>query len=736
MPSRKSRGNNKRSSQKNTKKGSNGSSRKSFFSAPVIVAIILVVLVLLVVIFWTAIARWLNQLGSDTVSALNNAWLAIFRLMGAGVILAGIAVIGILVIIGWPRPFIRNWNYWLGAAFFMAAVWGILGMLRPDTGTLSQVTLGGYTGQAIATGSLVAGIFIVLGLIVLGVILVAPEWVWSRVKHTSRGTAEVVGEVVDVVKENNNKKKLVPEHVTEEEEDEEKPEPPKPAEAPARTDTAVMDRMRSTITIGGWSLPNINILEKVAEFVISDAEIEKRKTTIEEALASYGVEATVIEVNRGPTVTQFGVEPGWDRKFKDIRERDDEGNVNVRQEEISRQRVKVERINSLANDLALALAAPSIRIEAPVPGKSMVGIEVPNTTFGSVGLRGVMESTAFQKLLAKSKLAMALGKGAGGETVVADLAKMPHLLIAGATGSGKSVCLNSVICCLMMNNTPDAVHFVMIDPKRVELVNYNNIPHLVSPVVVDTDKAIMALRWLNMEMDSRYKRFSAVKCRNIEDYNKNRQPADSMPYVVVVIDELADLMMAAFDEVEHSLCRLAQLARATGIHLIVATQRPSVDVVTGLIKANFPTRITFALTSQVDSRTIIDSAGAEKLLGRGDMLFMAQDSAKPKRLQGTMVSDPEIERLVTFWANQRRPESHAVDFEEMAQSTADGKKQPEDELLDKARQLALESKDVSASYLQRKLQIGFPRAARLMDKLKEEGFGKEKAGEKEGKEGG
>ncbi len=723
MPAKKSRGNNKRSSQKNGKKGSDKSFLKFLFSAPVLLGILFVIIICLLIAFWPAIASWFNQLGEAIRSALFNTWLGIFGLMGAGVILAIIAFIGILIIIGWPGLFFRNWNYWLGTAFFMTAAWGLLGFLRPDTGTLSQVTLGGYVGQAIITKSPVAGAFILVGLVIVGIVLVAPEWTWNRIKHTSKGTAKAVGEIVEVVKENNNKKKPLP--MTEDEE----PGPvvqEKPAEVPVQKDTAVMDRLRSTITVGGWSLPTINILEKVTEFVISDAEIEKRKTTIEDALASYGVEAKVIEVNRGPTVTQFGVEPGWDRKYKDIRERDKDGVLSVRQEEVARQRVKVERINSLSNDLALALAAPSIRIEAPVPGKSMVGIEVPNTTFGSVGLRGVMESTAFQKMLAKSKLAIALGKGAGGETVVADLAKMPHLLIAGATGSGKSVCLNSVICCLMMNNTPDAVHFVMVDPKRVELVNYNNIPHLVSPVVVDTDKAIMSLRWLNMEMDSRYKRFSATKCRNIEDYNKNKQPSESMPYIIVVIDELADLMMAAFDEVEHALCRLAQLARATGIHLIVATQRPSVDVVTGLIKANFPTRITFALTSQVDSRTIIDSAGAEKLLGRGDMLYMPQDVAKPKRLQGTMVGDPEIERLVTFWANQRRPETHVVNFEDMAQSTAEGKKQPEDEMLDKARQLALESKEVSASYLQRKLQIGFPRAARLMDKLKEEGFGKEK----------
>jgi len=726
MPARKSRGNNsQKSSQKKAGKGSGNAFLSFLFSPPVLLAIIFVIAVCLAVAFWPVIIEAMGELGSEIASALDIAGANIVRLTGLGVIFAIIAIIGLLVIIGRPSSFARNWNYYIAAAAFMTVAWGILSFLRPSSsGILAQVTLGGRIGQAIVTDSLVVGILILLALVLLGVFLVAPEWTLGLFKRTARGTAGAVGGMAEAIK-SNAKGKALPATKAEGElplKDVKHEEPAAPA------DTAVMDRLRSGITVGGWSLPNINILDRIAETVISDSEIEKRRDTIEEALASYGVEARVIEVNRGPTVTQFGVEPGWDRKFREIREKDRDGNVSTRQEEVGRTRVKVERINSLSNDLALALAAPSIRIEAPVPGKSMVGIEVPNTTFGSVGLRGVMESTAFQKMLAKSHLAIALGKGAGGETIVADLTKMPHLLIAGATGSGKSVCLNSIICCLMMNNTPDAVRFVMVDPKRVELVNYNSIPHLVSPVVVDTEKAVMALRWLSAEMDIRYKRFSAGKARNIEDFNKNRQPSECMPYIIIVIDELADLMMAAYDEVEHALCRLAQLARATGIHLIVATQRPSVDVVTGLIKANFPTRMSFALTSQVDSRTIIDSAGAEKLLGRGDMLYMPQDASKPKRLQGTMVGDAEIERLVNFWANQRRQEAQSVKFEEMAQAGADGKKSAEDELLDKARQLALESKDISASYLQRKLQIGFPRAARIMDKLKEEGFGKEKGG--------
>ncbi|MFA5400668.1 MAG: DNA translocase FtsK [Dehalococcoidia bacterium] len=730
MPARKSSStNSKKPSQKKSGKGSGNAFLHFLFSPPVLLAIIFVIAVCLIVALWALITQAMGELGAEIASALDAAGANIVSLMGLGVIFVIIAVIGLLVIIGRPSFFARNWNYFIAAAAFMTAAWGLLSYLRPSgSGILAQVTLGGLIGQAIVTDSPVIGMLIILALVLLGVFLVAPEWTLGLFKRTAKGTAGAVGGIAEAVKDSNSQKKALPPVKATEEKQTALIE--KGEEPVAPIDTAVMDRLRSGIIVGGWSLPNINILDRIAETVISDSEIEKRRETIEEALASYGVEAKVIEVNRGPTVTQFGVEPGWDRKFKEVREKDRDGNVSSRQEEVGRTRVKVERINSLSNDLALALAAPSIRIEAPVPGKSMVGIEVPNTTFGSVGLRGVMESTAFQKMLAKSHLAIALGKGAGGETIVADLTKMPHLLIAGATGSGKSVCLNSIICCLMMNNTPDAVRFVMVDPKRVELVNYNNIPHLVSPVVVDTEKAVMALRWLSAEMDIRYKRFSASKARNIEDFNKNKQPSECMPYIIVIIDELADLMMAAYDEVEHALCRLAQLARATGIHLIVATQRPSVDVVTGLIKANFPTRMSFALTSQVDSRTIIDSAGAEKLLGRGDMLYMPQDVSKPKRLQGTMVGDGEIERLVTFWANQRRQEAQPVKFEEMARATPDGKKSAEDELLDAARKLALESKELSTSYLQRKLGIGFPRAARIMDRLKEEGFGKEKEREK------
>ena len=461
MPARKSRGNKQGISQKNSKKGSPGrSSLKFLFSPPVILAFLFVLAICLAIAFWPDITAWLNRLSEDTMATINAAWLSLLQSTGLGIIFIIIAVISLILILSNPRIFSRNWNYWLGAVAFAVAAWGLLSYIRPASGMFVQASLGGSIGKAIATDSPVAGVLIVSGLILLGIFLVAPEWLWSVIKRTSKGTAGLAGEIVDVMKENRTSKKGAPAEVEVEEETPAAVE--QPEEIPAPADTGIMDRMRSSIVVGGWSLPNINILDKVQEAVISDQEIDKRRETIEEALNSYGVQAKVIEVNRGPTVTQFGVEPGWDIKYREVRDKDRDGNVSVRQEEVQRTRVKVERISSLANDLALALAAPSIRIEAPVPGKSVVGIEVPNTTFGSVGLRGVMESTAFQKMLAKSRLAIALGKGAGGETVVADMTKMPHLLIAGATGSGKSVCLNSIICCLMMNNTPDSVKYLSL----------------------------------------------------------------------------------------------------------------------------------------------------------------------------------------------------------------------------------------------------------------------------------
>lgn len=471
---------------------------------------------------------------------------------------------------------------------------------------------------------------------------------------------------------------------------------------------------------GDWHLPPIDVLDKPTEATWDEEAVDERARLIEQALASYGVDAKVVQTHVGPTVTQFGVEPGWNRKYKEVREKGKDGSYETKLEEVSRTRVRVDRITSLANDLALALAAPSIRIEAPVPGAPVVGIEVPNAVFGSFALRSAIQSAAFQKIKARSKLAIALGKAAGEDVAAVDLTMMPHLLIAGATGSGKTACLNSVISCLLLHNSPNDVRFIVIDTKRVELVAFNGVPHLLSSVILDPDRAMKALRWLNQEMDSRYRRFTGEGVRSIEGYNKYRAPREALPYLVLLIDELADLMITAFDEVEHTLCRLAQLARTTGIHLVVATQRPSVDVITGLIKANFPARISFAVTSRADSRTILDIAGAERLLGRGDMLFMPAEATSPKRLQGSFVSDAEIERLVSFWGNQRQTPVTSVDFDQVAERSLNEQiTTPLDPLLEIAKELVHERKPITASFLQRRLHIGYPRAARLMEALQQ-----------------
>jgi DNA segregation ATPase FtsK/SpoIIIE, S-DNA-T family len=482
-----------------------------------------------------------------------------------------------------------------------------------------------------------------------------------------------------------------------------------------------------------WQLPSLSLLA-TPDAERSASDNAARAKLIVDTLASFGVDAQVVQINQGPTVTQFGVEPGWEIKTRTVPEKDlrgkaildKDGNPKFRTEEVSRTRVRVNQITGLANDLALALAAPSIRIEAPVPGKPVVGIEVPNTSAAVVSMRSVIETSAFQKVSNRSKLAIALGKGVSGEAVAADLARMPHLLIAGATGAGKSVCINSIIACILTHATPDEVRFVMIDPKRVELAAFGSIPHLaLSKVIVDVDEVVSTLAAVLREMEARYKRFENLGVRNLEAYNHHPKVTARMPSWVIIIDELADLMMAAPYEVERQICRLAQLARATGIHLVVATQRPSVDVVTGLIKANLPTRIAFAVSSQVDSRTILDGVGAEKLLGRGDMLYLSTDSGKPRRLQGVFVSDQEIDRLVNFWTSEKwepyRPPVYDHLVEE-AKADQERDEQSDDPMLDRAIELAQGHSRVSASMLQRRLRIGYPRAARLMDELEEAGI--------------
>ena len=483
----------------------------------------------------------------------------------------------------------------------------------------------------------------------------------------------------------------------------------------------------------GWQLPSLDVLLEVSA---QQGQLDNaaRARLIVDTLASFGVDARVVQINAGPTVTQFGIEPGWEVKTRQVPERDASGRParhrdrtpKTRTEEVSRTRVRVNQITTLANDLALALAAPSLRIESPVPGKPFVGIEVPNHTATLVTLRSVVQSAQFRRLSLRTRLTLALGKSVAGEPIVADLAKMPHLLIAGATGSGKSVCINALIACLLMHTSPEEVRFVMIDPKRVELSAFAQIPHLAfSSVITDVDQIIGTLQAIIHEMEGRYRRFASLAVRDIEAYNRHPRCPHRLPSWVVIIDELADLMMAAPYEVERQICRLAQLARATGIHLIIATQRPSVDVVTGLIKANFPTRIAFAMSSQVDSRTILDIAGAEKLLGRGDMLYLPTDAAKPRRLQGVYVSDQEVERLVAFWSQDRFQALEREVFDHLLEEAGEGTGDAPDDgdpLLERAKELAQEHQRISASMLQRRLRVGYPRAARLMDMLEAQGL--------------
>lgn len=461
---------------------------------------------------------------------------------------------------------------------------------------------------------------------------------------------------------------------------------------------AVFDRVNMP-ELSSFHLPPISILARPHRLknIRLSKDINENIRILEETLESFGVKAKVLQVSRGPAITRYEIQPP--------------------------SGVKVSRIVGLADDIALSMAAPDVRIEAPIPGKAAVGIEVPNKEISMVHLRDLLEAQEF--IQSGSKLTIALGKDIAGNPEVTDLAKMPHLLIAGATGSGKSVCLNTLIASILFKATPDEVKLLMIDPKMVELATYNGIPHLVNPVVTDPKKAATALRWAVREMERRYELFAQSGVRDITRYNKlfkSKEPGGAMPLplIVVIIDELADLMMIAPADVEDAVCRLAQMARAAGIHLVVATQRPSVDVITGLIKANIPSRISFAVSSQIDSRTILDMAGAEKLLGKGDMLFYPVGAPKPVRIQGAYLSDREVEDLVNYLKKQAEPvydeKILTVEPEEEAMPEV------EDELMAPAVKILIESGHASISMLQRRLHIGYARAARLIDMMEQRGI--------------
>ncbi|RLC34901.1 MAG: hypothetical protein DRZ76_01640, partial [Candidatus Nealsonbacteria bacterium] len=453
-----------------------------------------------------------------------------------------------------------------------------------------------------------------------------------------------------------------------------------------------------------FHMPPINLLES-DKGVPTAGDIRANGAIIKRTLQNFGIQVEMSEVNIGPTVTQYTLKPA-------------EG-------------VKLSKITTLSNDLSLALAAHPVRIEAPIPGKPLVGIEVPNKTRTTVRLRNLIEHQNFQNSI--SNLILALGRDVSGNAVFADLAKMPHLLVAGSTGTGKTVCLNSIVLSLLYQNSPEILRFILIDPKRVEFPVYNDIPHLLTPVIYDAQKSVNALKWLIGEMERRFDILSQNRSRDIASYNEKMvsQNLEPLPYIVLIIDELADLMAARGREMEAGIVRLAQMARAVGIHLIVATQRPSVEVITGLIKANITSRITFQVASQVDSRTVLDTSGAEKLLGLGDMLFISAEISKPKRIQGVYISDKEVKKVVKYIKsdekNHTQPEELIADLSESIEKTledsgsSDFWGEREDPLLGEAQRVVIEAKKASASLLQRRLRVGYARAARLIDMLEEKG---------------
>jgi S-DNA-T family DNA segregation ATPase FtsK/SpoIIIE len=446
-----------------------------------------------------------------------------------------------------------------------------------------------------------------------------------------------------------------------------------------------------------WKYPSVNILSDSDVGKVDRGDIKGNAAIIEQTLESFGITARVVEVNLGPAVTQYAIEVALG--------------------------TKLSKITSLERDLALALAAPTgtIRIEAPIPGRSLVGIELPNKSPEFVQLKKMMKSDVMKS--SNSKLAVAMGLDVSGKVIVADLARMPHVLIAGQTGSGKSVCINTFLSTMLLRASPSEVKFILVDPKRVELTGYNGIPHLLSPVIIDPEKVISALRWIMGEMDRRYKLFSQAGVRNIDGYNE-MSGFQALPFIVLIIDELADIMLFSPVEVEDAITRIAQLSRATGIHMILSTQRPSVDVITGLIKANIPCRTAFAVASQVDSRVILDSQGAEKLLGRGDMLYLPPERAKPTRIQGAFISDSDINSLVSFLKNQGVAPQYTEEVTSMAKpgmTTIAGVSEELDELFKDAVGVVCQYDRASASLLQRRLSIGYARAARIVDQLEAAG---------------
>ena len=652
------------------------------------------------------------------------------------------------------QTLVRYWRWWVGAAASVTITVAALSFFSTGDGVLSEASLGGHWGKVLGGTPFPLGLLKMIAIIFLTPLLVYPQragrsylLVLRKVGRASRSGAmylylaadrlahflgrrlrRVFVSLVQALRVRLGKRSSPSRtgasstHLA----------PAAPTGVPdlwAGTSPGTIPRLEPTkpppqpgpeegtaLTLpwkSKWHLPSIKLLSPAELHDPSRAPLEKMARHIENTLAEHGVMVEVKDIKAGPRVVRFGMVPGWVPK----RGEPDKGGAGFGPGE--RSRVKVQSILTREKDLALALKTPYLRIEAPVPGESLVGLEVPTPSPSKVTLRTVMDTQAFQKVSAKGGLPLAVGQDTGGNPVVMDLTVLPHVLIAGATGSGKSVCINSIVASLLLTRPPDQLRILMVDPKRVELTPFNGIPHLITPVIVETDEVITALRALMREMLRRYKQMEETGARNITGYNAKAR--DRIPYLVLIVDELADLMIAGGFEVEQNLIRLAQLGRATGIHLVLSTQRPSVNVVTGLLKANIVARVAFAVASQVDSRVILDAAGAEKLLGKGDMLLLNNDSPKPRRVQGTLVYDEEIARLAAFWQQQQGPPLPVIPIDDPRDAVLD-EDQLDQRTLDQARELALRNPYLSGSFLERRLKIGGRRAAQIMEVLEDEGL--------------
>ena len=670
----------------------------------------------------------------------------ILTYVGYGFVTFSIFFIGVIAaVIHFKKDFLIFWPQLIASILTVISIQLLMGAFKGPQGIVFKETTGGKLGKYLWQDFYIPGPILLLLLVAIAFYIFWPKFSLDKLKIFKIYFLSFIYSLAKIFKSEPKKPRIIEKKSYQEPKDNPKPKIEESKgnsssynNQPIRKNVLAEQKInkieekidtsqKSTraFTFGKpWAIPEMSLLEYGPEASISSDESKLVAEKIEETLLNHGIEVIVNQIKPGPTVTMYGLTPGWTRKTRKPKKNDDQED-NLDEETSRGTRVKVDSIVAREKDLALALAAPSLRIEAPVPGESIVGIEVPNKKALMVSLRKTLEHAKVNTIKKNLGIPLALGQGSSGEATVTDLRKLPHLLIAGSTGSGKSVCINTLLVSMIAKMTPDKLRLLLIDPKRVELTPFNGIPHLISPVVVEPDEAVKSLKGLLEEMIRRYKVLEEIGVRNIDSYINHPKAIEPMPYLVIAIDELADLMMTAPYEVEQTLTRLAQLGRATGIHLIVATQRPSVDVVTGLIKANFPSRISFAVVSQIDSRTILDSSGAERLLGKGDMLFLSSDFPKAQRVQGAYLSDEEINKLVNYWATEKGTPLPEISLElpvnDITNPDFDSGDFPKDELFGKASELAGRYSHISTSLLQRKLRIGYPRAARLIDQLEDAG---------------